>query len=81
MNIYMANPTLSKITSSHFHSWERGLKTLCYYVRTKAISTGAKHLAVDISKMEKPTKVEVPKVDILPQKPKDSPFECFGCSS
>jgi ribonucleoside-diphosphate reductase subunit M1 len=39
MNIYMANPTLSKITSSHFHSWESGLKTLCYYVRTKAIST------------------------------------------
>jgi ribonucleoside-diphosphate reductase alpha chain len=27
MNIYMSNPTLSKITSSHFHSWESGLKT------------------------------------------------------
>jgi ribonucleoside-diphosphate reductase alpha chain len=84
MNIYMANPTLSKITSSHFHSWEKGLKTLCYYVRTKAISTGAKHLAVDISKTQQPKiKVETPKVDIqgLIQKPDDSPFECFGCSS
>jgi len=84
MNIYMANPTLSKITSSHFHSWEKGLKTLCYYVRTKAISTGAKHLAVDISKTQQPKiKVETPKVDIqgLTQKPDDSPFECFGCSS
>jgi len=81
MNIYMSNPTLSKITSSHFHSWEKGLKTLCYYVRTKAISTGAKHLAVDISKMEKPNKTEKPTVDVIPQKPKDSPFECFGCSS
>jgi len=83
MNIYMGNPTLSKITSSHFHSWEKGLKTLCYYVRTKAISTGAKHLAVDISKMEKPKpKMETPKVEIkLPEKPKDSEFECFGCSS
>jgi len=28
MNIYMANPTLSKITSSHFHSWEKGLKNI-----------------------------------------------------
>jgi ribonucleoside-diphosphate reductase alpha chain len=37
MNIYMSNPTLSKISSSHFHSWKKGLKTLCYYVRTKAI--------------------------------------------
>jgi ribonucleoside-diphosphate reductase alpha chain len=81
MNIYMGNPTLSKITSSHFHSWEKGLKTLCYYVRTKAISTGAKHLAVDISKMEKPNKVEKPTVDVIPQKPEDSQFECFGCSS
>jgi len=81
MNIYMGNPTLSKITSAHFHGWEKGLKTLCYYVRTKAISTGAKHLAIDMSKIEKPKTVELPKVDILPQKPADSPFECFGCSS
>jgi len=86
MNIYMSNPTLSKITSSHFHSWESGLKTLCYYVRTKAISTGAKHLAMDISKREKPkTTPEPPKVDYthlnLPPRPDNSDFECFGCSS
>ena len=84
MNIYMGNPSLSKITSSHFHAWEKGLKTLCYYVRTKAISTGAKHLAVDISKIEKPkTTPEAPKVEYnrVPEKPKDSEFECFGCSS
>lgn len=82
MNIYMSNPTLSRITSSHFYSWEKGLKTLCYYVRTKAISTGAKHLAVDISKIEKPRITpEPPKVDLILDKPTDSPFECFGCSS
>ena len=86
MNIYMSNPTLSKISSSHFHSWKKGLKTLCYYVRTKAISTGAKHLAVDISKIESPKKnVEVPKVDYshmnLPPKPEGIEIECFGCSS
>jgi ribonucleoside-diphosphate reductase alpha subunit len=82
MNIYMSNPTLSKITSSHFHAWEKGLKTLCYYVRSKAISTGAKHLALDISKLEKPTTTpEAPKVDVIPPKPSDSQFECFGCSA
>ena len=84
MNIYMADPTLSKITSSHFHSWESGLKTLCYYVRTKAISTGAKHLAMDISKKGIP-KQEQPKINYsdmnLPPKPENSDFECFGCSS
>jgi ribonucleoside-diphosphate reductase alpha subunit len=86
MNIYMANPTLSKITSSHFYGWEKGLKTLSYYIRTKAISTGAKHLAVDISKIEKTKpKMETPTVDYttmgLPPKPENSNFECFGCSS
>lgn len=80
MNIYMSNPTLSKITSSHFHSWETGLKTLCYYVRTKAISTGAKHLALDISNM---TKKPSEPIVIDPKKTSqvDSPFECIGCSS
>jgi ribonucleoside-diphosphate reductase alpha chain len=86
MNIYMANPTLSKITSSHFHSWEKGLKTLCYYVRTKAISTGAKHLAVDMSKKDTPkTTPKPPTVDYshlnLPPRPENSDFDCFGCSS
>ena len=80
MNIYMSNPTLSKISSSHFHSWGKGLKTLCYYVRTKAISTGAKHLAVDISKVGQSKPIEKPTVD-LTQKPSDSEFECFGCGS
>lgn len=80
MNIYMSEPTLSKISSSHFHSWGKGLKTLCYYVRTKAISTGAKHLAVDITKVQQPKIIEKPTVDIT-QKPTDSEFECFGCGS
>jgi ribonucleoside-diphosphate reductase alpha chain len=84
MNIYMSEPTLSKISSSHFHSWNKGLKTLCYYVRTKAISTGAKHLAVDISKVQQPTiKVDKPKINLIEEviKPIDSEFECFGCGS
>jgi len=80
MNIYMSEPTLSKISSSHFHSWGKGLKTLCYYVRTKAISTGAKHLAVDITKVQQQKIIDKPTVDIK-QKPTDSEFECFGCGS
>jgi ribonucleoside-diphosphate reductase alpha chain len=72
MNIYLSNPSMSKISSSHFYGWKKGLKTLCYYVRTRAISTGAKHLAIDISRKPEPKPVK---------KPDDSPFECFGCSS
>jgi hypothetical protein len=55
-------------------------------VRTKAISTGAKHLALDMSKREKPKVTPEPlKVDYsnlnLPPRPENSDFECFGCSS
>jgi ribonucleoside-diphosphate reductase alpha chain len=87
MNIYMSEPTTSKLTSSHFHGWKKGLKTLSYYIRTKAISTGAKHLAIDVSKNtvkpSEPQLLEVPKevYDSLPPKPDNSQFDCFGCSS
>ena len=86
MNIYMANSTISKMTSAHFHAWKSGLKTLCYYVRTKAISTGAKHLALDIQEVDiaKPQQPEFTTPPVLSQetsRPEDSQFECFGCSS
>lgn len=81
MNIYMSNPTLSKITSSHFHSWKKGLKTLCYYVRTRAISTGAKHLGIDVSSVQTGGEKPEVKFNDLPPKPENSNFECFGCSS
>ena len=48
MNLYFAEPTLGKMTSALFYGWEKGLKTGSYYFRTKPISTGAKHLAIDI---------------------------------
>lgn len=36
MNIHMRNPSFGKLTSCHFHSWEKGLKTGMYYLRTMA---------------------------------------------
>jgi ribonucleoside-diphosphate reductase alpha subunit len=35
MNLFVAAPTVSKLTSMHFYAWERGLKTGCYYLRSK----------------------------------------------
>jgi hypothetical protein len=56
---------------------------LCYYVRTKAISTGAKHLALDMTKKQTPPPPpdRILKEGVLPTRPADSEFECFGCSS
>jgi ribonucleoside-diphosphate reductase alpha chain len=36
LNLFVADPTHSKLTSMHFYAWKQGLKTGCYYLRTKA---------------------------------------------
>jgi len=35
-NLWMKDPTYQKLTSMHFYSWKKGLKTGIYYLRTKA---------------------------------------------
>lgn len=69
MNVYFAEPSASKLTSSLFYAWKGGLKTGNYYLRSKAISTGAKHLGIDVAAAPTP-------------KPSNSIFECEGgCSA
>ena len=36
LNLFVADPTYSKLTSMHFYAWKAGLKTGCYYLRSKA---------------------------------------------
>lgn len=36
LNLFLADPNYAKLTSMHFHAWKQGLKTGCYYLRTKA---------------------------------------------
>jgi ribonucleoside-diphosphate reductase alpha subunit len=36
LNLFVADPTYAKLTSMHFYAWKAGLKTGCYYLRTKA---------------------------------------------
>jgi len=36
LNLFISDPTYSKLTSMHFYAWKKGLKTGCYYLRTKA---------------------------------------------
>lgn len=35
MNLFVAEPNYKKLSSMHFYSWTKGLKTGCYYLRTK----------------------------------------------
>jgi ribonucleoside-diphosphate reductase alpha chain len=36
LNLFMEQPTTSRLTSMHFYAWKKGLKTGMYYLRTQA---------------------------------------------
>ena len=36
MNLWIEKPTYKTLTSMHFYSWKKGLKTGLYYLRRKA---------------------------------------------
>lgn len=36
LNLFVENPSFAKLTSMHFYSWKKGLKTGMYYLRSKA---------------------------------------------
>ena len=42
LNLFLAEPTYAKISSMHMYAWKQGLKTGCYYLRTKAVSSAQK---------------------------------------
>eukprot|EP00435_Cladocopium_sp_Y103_P072616 s14_g40.t2 len=42
LNIHMVEASTAKLTSMHFHAWEKGLKTGMYYLRTKAAADAIK---------------------------------------
>ncbi len=42
LNLFLAEPTYAKISSMHVYAWKQGLKTGCYYLRTKPAATAQK---------------------------------------
>lgn len=42
LNLFVQDPTYSKLTSMHFYAWKKGLKTGMYYLRTKAAAEAIK---------------------------------------
>jgi ribonucleoside-diphosphate reductase alpha chain len=68
LNIYHADAKYGKIASALMYAWKGGLKTGVYYTRTK-------------SKLEANSKLASTQIANQPDKPKDTQFECFGCSA
>ena len=42
LNLFVADPSYARISSMHMYAWEKGLKTGCYYLRTKAVASAQK---------------------------------------
>jgi len=67
LNVYHVDAKYGKIASALMYAWKGGLKTGVYYTRTK-------------SKLEANSKLATQQINVI-KKPKDSQFECFGCSA
>jgi ribonucleoside-diphosphate reductase alpha chain len=67
LNVYHSEAKYAKIASALMYAWKGGLKTGVYYTRSK-------------SKLDANTKLASNQI-LNVEKPKDSPFECFGCSA
>ena len=70
MNLYMEDPTFSKLTKMHFYAWKKGLKTGLYYLRTKA-KAKIQQFSVDASK----TKTNFESITT------DNEDTCLNCSA
>jgi len=69
LNVYHSDAKYGKIASALMYAWKGGLKTGVYYTRTK-------------SKLDTNTKLASNQITMVTkQKPKDSQFECFGCTT
>ncbi len=42
LNLFMGDPDYRKLTSMHFYTWRKGLKTGIYYLRTRAVASAQK---------------------------------------
>ncbi|TXT08610.1 hypothetical protein VHUM_02738 [Vanrija humicola] len=57
LNIHLANPSFSQLTSMHFYGWKRGLKTGAYYLRTRP-AANAIQFTIDASTLKQAKNLE-----------------------
>ena len=53
LNLFIENVNSAKLTAAHFHSWQLGLKTGMYYLRTKSAVDALAGLGIDAEKLKK----------------------------
>ncbi len=56
LNLFIADPDFAKLSSMHFYSWNKGLKTGIYYLRTKPVAKAQQFTIDPTMKKELPIK-------------------------
>lgn len=54
MNLWLSNPTFGQVSSMHMHSWQSGLKTGMYYLRSRSAVDAVK-VTVSSERNQRPT--------------------------
>ena len=72
LNLFLPEPDFRKLSSMHFYTWRKGLKTGIYYLRTRAVASAQKFT------VEPATVTAAPAPELAPVKEEK---ECLMCSS
>ena len=79
-NVHIENVNFGKMSSMHFHSWKKGLKTGMYYLRTKSAADAIK-FTVDQQHQQQTAKVSEAQNAADMACSLDDPDSCEACGS
>lgn len=71
LNLFVAQPNLGTLNSMHFYAWKKGLKTGCYYLRSKP-AANAQKVTVEVTKVSESEALACSL---------ENPEACVSCSS
>ncbi len=76
LNLFVEQPNFAKLSSMHFYTWKKGLKTGMYYLRTKAAADAIK-FTVDADVLTKTKEDAAAEISCS----LDNPEGCISCGS
>lgn len=80
LNLFVEQPNFAKLSSMHFYTWKKGLKTGMYYLRTKA-ATDAVKFTVDTEVIKQTTGADKAVAVEQISCSLDNPEGCLACGS
>lgn len=80
LNLFIENANFAKLTSMHFYTWKKGLKTGMYYLRTKAARDAIKFTVENASRKEVVSVVNSKEQEAEIACSLDNPENCESCS-